>query len=86
MTSLRAGGLNCLLVYGRGLSCIFELLFSSKKSEVASKRLSHLLPLHLDALSFSAQEQVGFLCFGGWFFVVVLFALFVLVFLNVASL
>lgn len=50
-----------ITVYGRGLSYIFLTLV--KRSEIVPKPSSDLLPLHLDALSFSAQEQVGFLCF-----------------------
>lgn len=63
MRSLGTGGLD---------SPIFNC-FLVKNPEVVPKPSSDLLPLHLDVLSSSAQEQVGFLYFGGGSFLFVLF-------------
>lgn len=61
MRSLGTGGLD---------SPIFNC-FLVKNPEVVPKPSSDLLPLHLDVLSSSAQEQVGFLYFGGGSFLFV---------------
>lgn len=71
MRSLGTGGLD---------SPIFNC-FLVKNPEVVPKPSSDLLPLHLDVLSSSAQEQVGFLYFGGGSFLFVCCFSFVVLFL-----